>query len=39
VAFYLWNRIGPDDTFLIGGGIGLFGTLWFALHSRAAARV
>lgn len=39
VAFYLWNRIGPDDTFLIGGGIGLLGTLWFALHSRALARV
>jgi len=39
VAFLLWNRIGPDDTFLIGGGIGLLGTLWFALHSRATARV
>jgi MFS family permease len=34
VAAYLWNRIGPDATFLVGGGIGLLGTLWYAVSSR-----
>lgn len=29
VAAILWHRIGPDATFLIGGGIGLLGTVWF----------
>jgi len=36
-AAYLWRRIGPDYTFLIGGAIGLFGTAWFAINARAAA--
>jgi MFS transporter len=39
VAAYLWNRIGPDTTFLIGGGIGLVGTLWYAVSSRMLRRV
>lgn len=30
VAAFLWTKIGPDLTFLIGGGIGLAGTAWFA---------
>ena len=30
VAALLWSRIGPDATFLIGGGIGLVGTFWYA---------
>jgi MFS family permease len=30
VAALLWARIGPDATFLIGGGMGLAGTLWYA---------
>lgn len=34
VAAFLWSRIGPDLTFLIGGGIGLAGTAWFAVSSR-----
>jgi len=34
VAAFLWTKIGPDATFLIGGGIGLAGTLWFAISSR-----
>jgi len=34
VAALLWTRIGPDLTFLIGGGIGLVGTAWF-VASRA----
>jgi hypothetical protein len=34
VAAYLWNRIGPDKTFLIGGGIGLVGTMWFVINNR-----
>jgi len=36
VAAWLWTRIGPDLTFLIGGGIGLVGTAWFALGQRRA---
>jgi hypothetical protein len=36
VAAYLWTTIGADATFLIGGGIGLAGTAWFALQSRAS---
>ena len=34
VAAYLWTRIGPDLTFLIGGSIGLAGTAWFAFNQR-----
>jgi hypothetical protein len=30
VAAILWHTLGPDTTFLIGGGIGLIGTTWFA---------
>lgn len=36
VAAWLWTRVGPDVTFLIGGGIGLIGTAWFALGQRRA---
>jgi MFS transporter len=32
VAAWLWMRIGADATFLIGGAIGLAGTIWFALR-------
>jgi len=38
VAAFLWTRIGPDLTFLIGGGIGLMGTAWFALSNRTTSR-
>ena len=38
VAAYLWTKIGPDLTFLIGGSIGLAGTAWFAVSQRATAR-
>lgn len=31
VAGVLWSTIGPDATFLIGGSIGLMGTVWYAL--------
>jgi hypothetical protein len=34
VAAYLWTRVGPALTFLIGGGIGLAGTAWFAFNQR-----
>ena len=30
VAALLWRSIGPDLTFLIGGAVGLAGTMWFA---------
>lgn len=38
VAAYLWTKIGPDLTFLIGGSIGLAGTAWFAFNQRTTAR-
>ena len=38
VAAFLWTKIGPDLTFLIGGSIGLAGTAWFAISQRASAR-
>ena len=34
VAALLWRTIGADATFLIGGGIGLVGTAWFAITNR-----
>jgi hypothetical protein len=36
VAAFLWTKIGADATFLIGGGIGLVGTAWFAIGQRRA---
>jgi hypothetical protein len=38
VAALLWSRIGPDLTFLIGGSIGLAGTVLFALRRTSGAR-
>jgi MFS family permease len=38
-AAYLWQTIGPDRTLLIGGGIGLVGTAYFALRSRVVRGV
>ena len=32
VAAWLWMRVGPDITFLIGGGIGLAGTAFYFLR-------
>jgi MFS family permease len=37
VAAFLWSKIGPEYTFLLGGGIGLFGTLWYAISNRMVA--
>jgi predicted MFS family arabinose efflux permease len=34
VAAYLWQKIGPDITFLIGGAIGLIGTIWYGISNR-----
>jgi MFS family permease len=38
VAWYLWTHpsVGPDATFLIGGAIGMVGTIWFWLSVRCA---
>lgn len=38
VAAYLWTRIGPDATFLIGGAIGLAGTVWYAVSNRIVSQ-
>jgi MFS family permease len=35
VAYFLWTRIGPDATFLVGGAIGMLGNVWFWLRVRA----
>jgi len=32
VAALLWSLVGPEAMFLIGGSIGLAGTLWFAYN-------
>ncbi|PKN10619.1 MAG: hypothetical protein CVU72_00585 [Deltaproteobacteria bacterium HGW-Deltaproteobacteria-7] len=29
ISYFLWSRIGPEATFLIGGAIGMIGTIWF----------
>jgi MFS family permease len=36
VAAFLWSKAGPDVTFLVGGAIGLVGTVWFAATNRLA---
>ncbi|MBI3830771.1 MAG: MFS transporter [Planctomycetes bacterium] len=38
VAALLWRWIGPDYTFLIGGSIGLLGTLWYAVSTRLSSK-
>jgi MFS family permease len=35
VSYLLWSRLGPEATFLAGGGIGLVGTAWFWLRVKA----
>ncbi len=34
LAAYLWDAIGPQATFGVGGGLGLVGALWFSLLQR-----
>ena len=34
VAWWLWDRLGPEAAFLTGGTIGLVGSLWFLLRVR-----
>ncbi|MBI5536099.1 MAG: MFS transporter [Deltaproteobacteria bacterium] len=34
ISYLLWSRVGPEATFLIGGGIGLLGTAWFWLRMK-----
>lgn len=29
ISYFLWSKIGPEATFLIGGAIGVMGTIWF----------
>jgi hypothetical protein len=39
VAALLWRQIGPEATFLLGGGIGLVGTGWYGLTELRASNV
>ena len=34
IAALLWRHLGPEQTFLLGGAIGLLGTAWFWLRVR-----
>jgi MFS family permease len=34
IAAWLWGSVGPERTFLIGGCIGLVGTVWYAVVGR-----
>ncbi|HOG16655.1 MAG TPA: MFS transporter [Syntrophales bacterium] len=34
VSYLLWQEIGPEATFLVGGVVGLAGTAWFWLRVR-----
>lgn len=34
LAAWLWGRLGPETTFLIGGAVGLLGTAWYAWAGR-----
>ena len=34
LSYLLWSRVGPELTFLIGGALGLIGTLWFWLKVK-----
>ncbi len=34
ISYFLWSRLGPETTFLIGGVFGMFATLWFWLRVR-----
>ncbi len=34
VSYFLWSRLGPETTFLIGGVFGMFATLWFWLRVK-----
>lgn len=38
VAVYLRHTIGPDAMLLIGGGIGLIGTMWDGVNTRLTER-
>ncbi len=39
ISYFLWSRIGPEATFLIGGTIGTIGTIWFWTRVRINVRV
>jgi MFS family permease len=39
ISYFLWRRIGPEATFLIGGFIGFMGTIWFWKRVRADVMV
>jgi MFS family permease len=38
VSFYLWRTLGPEMTFLIGGMIGMAGTVWFWTRVNTSPR-
>jgi len=34
ISYFLWSKIGPEATFLIGGIIGIVSTVWFWTRVR-----
>jgi MFS family permease len=36
VSYLIWSRLGPEATFIIGGCVGLIGTVWFWARVKAA---
>ncbi len=37
LSYFLWSSLGPEATFLIGGGLGMVGTAWFAFRVTCRA--
>jgi MFS family permease len=39
LSYFLWSVLGPDATFLIGGALGLLGTVWFQIRVSCKSEV
>ena len=36
LSYLLWKYLGPENTFLVGGALGMVGTAWFWLRVKCA---
>ena len=36
ISYFLWSYLGPENTFLIGGILGMTGTVWFWFRVKCA---